>query len=283
MRLSAYLSVLAEPPLPALIMVTLFGWGVMLQHGHGLGISEHLMAAEDKGYSQISQALHTLRHSNLLAMMEWSWLIMLVAMMTPVLADPIRHLWVRSLPRRRWIAVFLFLTAYVSIWMLAGLVLMLSTILLWLLADDKWFAPPLLALVLAILWQSSPWKQDCLNHCHWTPRLSPFGLAANLDCLRYGIVNGFWCVGSCWALMLLPLAAVHEYLTLMASALTGLILVLERYRPARPARWRVPLFERILEKLSELSIWYGTVICSSTSSASQSCNNRRIDIQMLDD
>ncbi|MHC5763717.1 copper chaperone, partial [Nostoc sp.] len=171
--------------------------------------------------------------------------------MSPLLADPIRHLWVRSLPRRRWIAIVLFLTAYVAIWMLAGVVLMLASILLQLIAGDGWLAAPGLALVLAVAWQASPWKQTCLNHCHWTPRLSPFGLAADRDCLRYGIVNGFWCVGSCWALMLLPLAAGHTYLTLMAA--TGLILVVERYRPARPALWRVPLWERVLEKLSELS------------------------------
>lgn len=255
MRLSAYLSVLTEPPLPALITVTLFGWGALLQHGHALGMSEHLIAVEGNEYSQISQVLHATLHSNSLALVGWYWLIMLVAMMSPLLADPIRHLWVRSLPRRRWIAIVLFLTAYVAIWMLAGVLLMLSTILLRILAGNGWLAAPGLALALAIAWQSSPWKQACLNHCHWTPRLSPFGLAADRDCLRYGMVNGFWCVGACWALMLLPLAAVHPYLTLMSA--TTLILVVERYRPARPARWRVPLFERFLEKLSEFSTRHG--------------------------
>lgn len=249
MRLRAYLSVLAEPPLPTLIIVTLFGWGVMLHQGHCLLTSPNLMGVEGNGYSHIS-----FLHSDMLTMMGWSWLIMLVAMMTPLLADPIRHLWVRSLPRRRWLAVVLFLSSYVAIWMLAGIVLMLSTILLWLLVGDRWLTPPVLTLSLALIWQSSPWKQDCLNHCHWTPRLSPFGMAANLDCLRYGIINGFWCVGSCWALMLLPLLAFHPSLTLMVTIVTSLLLVVERYRPARPVRWRVPFFSRLLDKLSELSI-----------------------------
>jgi predicted metal-binding membrane protein len=226
----------------------------MLHHDHGLGISEHFIASEGNRYSQIGQELYAITHStNLLSMMGWSWLVMLVAMMTPLLADPLRHLWVRSLPRRRWIAIVLFLIGYVAIWMLAGMVLMLSTVLLRIVVgDDKWLVVLGLALALAIAWQSSPWKQACLNHCHWTPRLSPFGLAANWDCLRYGIVNGLWCVGACWALMLLPLAAIHAYLPLMAA--TSSILVVDRYRPARPARWRVPLVERELEKLSEMSI-----------------------------
>ncbi len=240
MRLITYLSVFAEPPFPALITVTLFGWGLMLQHGHDLGMSEHLIAVEGNGYSQISQELHATLHSNSLALMGWYWLIMLVAMMSPLLADPIRHLWGHSLSRRRSLAIVLFLAAYVAIWMLAGVVLMLATILLQILARAGWLTAPGLALSLAVAWQSCPWKQACLNHCHWTPRLSPFGLAAARDCLRYGMVNGFWCVGACWALMLLPLAAVHAYLPLMAAI--SFILVVERYRPARPARWRVPLF-----------------------------------------
>ncbi|MBO3460751.1 DUF2182 domain-containing protein [Aetokthonos hydrillicola Thurmond2011] len=242
MRLGAYLSALAEPPLPVLITVTLFGWVVMLQEGHAQGMPEFLMAIQGNGYSQSSQALHTLLHSNLLVMVGWSWLIMLVAMMTPLLADPIRHLWVRSLPRRRWLAVVLFLAGYITIWMMAGVVLMLFTLLLWIFS---WFPTLFVALALAIAWQTTPWKQACLNHCHWTPRLSPFGLAANWDCLRYGMANGLWCVGACWALMLLPLATVHVYSMLMVAIATGLILVVERYRPARPARWQVPLLEGI--------------------------------------
>jgi predicted metal-binding membrane protein len=235
----AYLSTLAEPPLPMLIAATLLGWGALLQHrqglGHGLGMLENLIAIEGSGSSQISQTLQATLHFNSLILAGGFWLIMLVAMMSPLLADPIRHLWISSLPRRRWIAVVLFLAAYVFIWMLAGAVLILTTILLRILAGDGWLAISVI-LALAIAWQSSPWKQKCLNRCHWTPRLSPFGLAAGWDCLQYGISNGFWCVGSCWALMLLPLVAVHLHLTLMAIA--GVLLAIERYRQARPAQWR---------------------------------------------
>ena len=248
----AYLSALAEPPLPMLIAIALLGWGVLLQHRQGLGhclgmlelgTLENLIAIEGSISSQINQALQVTLPFNSLILAGGFWLIMLIAMMSPLLADPIHHLWISSLPRRRWIAVVLFLAAYVFIWMLAGVVLILTTILLRILTGDGWLATFAPILALAIAWQSSPWKQKCLNRCHWTPRLSPFGLAAGWDCLRYGIVNGFWCVGSCWALMLLPLVAVHFHLTLMAIA--DVILAIERYRPARPAQWRVPFFENM--------------------------------------
>lgn len=251
MRLSLYLSVLAEPPFPVLITITLLGWVVMLLQGHHLGISAHLIASEGNGYSHISQALHTNLNFHSLTLMGWYWLIMLVAMMSPVLAEPMRHVWLRSLARRRWSAIILFLIGYISIWMLAGMVLMLAAHLLELIAGDKWLVAFGPALVLVVVWQVSPWKQVCLNQCHWTPGLSAFGLAAVRDSLYYGIVKGFWCIGTCWALMLLPLTSVHAHLALMAA--TSFIIIFERYRPPRPAQWRIPLWEKALEKLSQPS------------------------------
>lgn len=247
MRLSLYLTVLAEPPFPLLITITLLGWVAMLLQGHHFGISAHLIASEGNGYSPLN--FHSL------TLMGWYWLIMLIAMMSPLLAEPIRHLWVRSLARRRWSAVILFLIGYVSIWMLAGMVLILAALLLQLIADDKWLVASGLTLVLVVLWQSSPWKQVCLNQCHWTPRLSVFGLAAVRDCLHYGIVKGFWCIGACWALMLLPLTSIHAHLALMATI--SFIILFERYRLPRQARWHIPLWAKALEKLSQLSTQHG--------------------------
>jgi predicted metal-binding membrane protein len=216
----------------------------MLLQEHNLGVSAHHIVVEGNGYSQISQVLQTTLNFHSLTLMGLYWLIMLVAMMSPLLAAPFRYLWVRSLARRRWLAIILFLIAYISIWIIAGIVLMLAALLLQIMAGEKWLVAPGIALVLAVLWQSSPWKQVCLNRCHWQPRLCAFGLAAVRDCLYYGAVKGFWCVGACWALMLFPLTAVHAHLALMA--VTALIIIIERYRPARPARWRIPFWEKAL-------------------------------------
>jgi hypothetical protein len=48
---------------------------------------------------------------------------MLVAMMSPLLASPLLHLWRRSLPRRRGRAIALFLLGYAVIWLAAALLL----------------------------------------------------------------------------------------------------------------------------------------------------------------
>jgi predicted metal-binding membrane protein len=232
-RIRAYLSVLSEPPLPVLLTVSLVAWLLLLQNGHSMHASVH-----SEHYAVDRVGTHAL------AQLGWSWLIMLVAMMTPLLAEPIRQLWARSLPRRRLMAIFFFAIAYVAIWMLAGFILSEIAKQLQTLSDNSWLTTPGLALLIAIVWQASPWKQVCLNYCHWKPRLSPFGLAADWDCFRFGAVKGVWCVGSCWALMFLPLVFVHASHLLML--VTGLILLAERYQPARPARWQIPFFGRIL-------------------------------------
>jgi predicted metal-binding membrane protein len=93
-----------------------------------------------------------------------------------------------------------------------------------------------LALVVALLWRVCPLRQVCLNRCHLLPRLSPFGLAADRDCLRFGARTGAWCVGACWALMVVPL--VVDGLHLVAMLVVMLLMLNERLAPTRPVRWR---------------------------------------------
>jgi predicted metal-binding membrane protein len=168
-----------------------------------------------------------------------AWLLMLLAMMPPLLAQPIRHLWDRSLRRRRKRAVALFVAAYAAVWTLAGLVLLVAAILLRALAEARLLPSLALAIAIALLWQATPAKQTCLNRCHRLPRLSAFGLAADLDCLRYGLVAARWCVATCWALMLVPLLADGVHVLLMA--VVSVLLLAERQTPARPARWSLAL------------------------------------------
>lgn len=234
--------------MPVLITVSLIAWLALLQSGHSMHGSMHYAAyavthisahaAHNPAHNTAQEAVHdnvpTLMHSG------WSWLIMLIAMMAPLLAEPIHQLWVRSLPRRRWMAISCFVIAYVTVWMLAGGILLAAAQQLQTLDNDHGSIAAGLALLITSLWQASPWKQVCLNRCHWKPRLSAFGLAADWDCLRFGVIKGLWCVGSCWALMFLPLAFVQAGSLLML--VVGLIMLVERWQPARPAQWRIPLY-----------------------------------------
>jgi hypothetical protein len=66
-----------------------------------------------------------------------------------------------------------------------------------------------------------------------------FGTAALRDAWRFGATTGAACAASCAPIMLLVLAASDLHLIAMAGA--TVLLTLERYRPARPPRWRLPL------------------------------------------
>jgi len=96
------------------------------------------------------------------------------------------------------------------------------------------------AIVVAFVWQLSPAKQRSLNRCHARPALSAFGSAADLDALRFGSMQGIWCVGSCWALMLLPVLVSGWHVAAMAAV--ALWLSAERLDTPVPPRWglRVP-------------------------------------------
>lgn len=89
------------------------------------------------------------------------------------------------------------------------------------------------ALVLVGLFQFTPLKARCLSHCrspagylvqHWRP-----GAAG---ALRMGIGHGLFCLGCCWALMLLALVVGHVSLVWMA-VLTA-VMVAETASPVGP-------------------------------------------------
>ena len=168
-----------------------------------------------------------------------SWLVMLLAMMPLLLAQPLLHLWVRSLARRRMRAIGRF-----SVRLFRGLDGGRDRSCWRSPSPSAW--PRRAATCWPSRWPSCspscgasvPVRQVCLNRCHVLPRLSPFGLAADRDCLLFGARTGAWCVGACWALMVVPLV-VDDVLHLVAMLVVMLLMLNERLAPTRPVRWRL--------------------------------------------
>jgi predicted metal-binding membrane protein len=160
-----------------------------------------------------------------------SWFVMLLAMMTPLLWQPLAHVWDRSLAERRGRAVLLFLGSYFGVWMLAMAVLALAAVALRIVAGSAAIAFAIAA-VATILWQMAPAKTRFLNRCHALRPLPAFGLAADIGSLRYGLQVAAPCVGTCWAMMLLPLTGDKAHIVVMA--LTALWMLSERYSGRRP-------------------------------------------------
>jgi predicted metal-binding membrane protein len=141
-----------------------------------------------------------------------AWGIMMAAMMLPS-ALPMIALYAATQrgadgPVARAGSVALFVLMYLALWALSGLPVYLGSLAL--MAIGSGTLPYAVAgtLVLAGLFQLSPLKQVCLRHCK-----SPLGFllghwrAGWRGALAMGGAHGLYCLGCCWALMVVLVAA----------------------------------------------------------------------------
>lgn len=171
------------------------------------------------------------------------WALMLTAMMAPLLIPALRHVRARSLRSRRWRAVILVTVAHAAVWTVGSIELLAVASVLRSVTGQPDLAL-LLGLIAALTWQLSPLKQYCLNrHCA-RPPISSFGRAADRDALRFGGTHAAWCLGSCWALMLVALLAPAWHVAVML-VVSVWMWVEPLDRPERPT-WRVRLPLRFL-------------------------------------
>lgn len=200
------------PILGALIVFTWFAlwawsvspYGQYLQHGSWfeLGPAAFLCRAVPNGDVVVPALMHTA-----------GWMLMTVAMMLPTtlpLLDQFRRMTARRRDGSQ--LLLLVIAGYLGVWMLFGLG---AHALDWLVLESfsrlPWLgfqAWALGAAVIAIagLFQFSELKHRCLEKCrtplsfimeHWS------GRAQRRQAFLLGVHHGAFCVGCCWALMLL--------------------------------------------------------------------------------
>ena len=178
------------------------------------------------------------RHVALLLAM---WTVMMVGMMLPS-ASPILLLYAGAMRRRTdepapMISVYAMAAGYVAVWAAFSAI---ATLLQRLLAARLLLSPMMEAtsptvtgglLVVAGAYQLTPWKGACLQSCR-----SPLAFIATrwrdgaAGAFRMGLEHGLYCLGCCWALMLLLFAGGVMNLWAIA-ALTAVVLV-EKFAPA---------------------------------------------------
>ncbi|MGX2039350.1 DUF2182 domain-containing protein [Methylocaldum sp. MU1018] len=166
------------------------------------------------------------------------WLIMMLAMMLPVVT-PMALLIVRidqGRPPEARIRLSAFLSGYLALWMGFGV---LATLLQWQFHGLGWLTPMMdsrsyavsgTILIASGLYQFTPWKTACLNHCR-TPVgfLLDHGRPGWRGGLRLGLRHGLYCVGCCWAEMLVMFAVGVMNVSWMG--LITLAILAERYVP----------------------------------------------------
>src|SRR5215470_138240 len=138
------------------------------------------------------------------------WAIMMTAMMLPS-ALPMIGLYGairRGAAESRGVSVAIFTLVYLLLWALSGIPVYLGHTLLMTLAGPAFAYGIAVVLLAAGLFQLSPLKQACLRACR-----SPLGFllghwrVGRRGSLTLGWSHAIYCLGCCWALMLVLVAA----------------------------------------------------------------------------
>jgi predicted metal-binding membrane protein len=167
-----------------------------------------------------------------------AWQVMIAAMMLPS-SLPLVRLYARTTERapHRGRAMAAFLGGYALVWSAFGLAAFTFDAGIhaavnaspWLEGNDWWIGGAVLALAGAF--QFTPLKDACLDKCrHPGQFLMRFYERGPAGGFRLGARHGAFCVGCCWALMLVMFAAGVASLIWMAL-LTG-VMIHEKTRPA---------------------------------------------------
>jgi predicted metal-binding membrane protein len=168
------------------------------------------------------------------------WTVMMAAMMLPAAAPMILIFASAQARRARHAAVptWIFTAGYILVWLAAGLLVYVlvqigSEIATRLTSADRATWAPLAlggTLLAAGLYQFTPIKRVCLTHCR-----SPFAFVAQhwrdgrAGALQMGLRHGAYCLGCCWALFAVMVAA--GVMSLAWMLLLTLVVFIEKVLP----------------------------------------------------
>lgn len=154
-----------------------------------------------------------------------AWQLMIVAMMLPSSLPMIRLYWSAARSQdRRIAALVVFLGGYALVWTAFGALALAGDLMLHRLVESwEWLAArPILitgsVLVIAGGFQFSKLKDRCLTECrHPGIYLMRHYKRGVREAFRLGRGHGLFCLGCCWALMLVMFAAGVANLVYMAA------------------------------------------------------------------
>lgn len=176
------------------------------------------------------------------------WLTMMLAMMTPTAAPMVMMFTTvnkqKKVRQQPYVSTFIFLAGYLVAWAIFSIV---ASAIQWPLHKSGLLNPMMNSrsylmsggiLILAGLYQWTPMKNVCLEHCR-----TPLGFLmtawkdGNFGAFKMGLHHGLFCVGCCWALMAI-LFAVGVMNMLWVTLITIFVLV-EKIAPISPSLVRM--------------------------------------------
>ncbi|WP_352703942.1 DUF2182 domain-containing protein [Mesorhizobium sp. M0195] len=165
------------------------------------------------------------------------WLLMAIATMLPSAAPMIRTYCeiadTARIKREPAVHPLTLVAGYLSVWLVASAMFAALTFAIHAFASSGQMLDPLVgiagagALSIAGLYQFSRLKEVCLDKCR-----NPFSIlfanwsARPIRILRLGMKQGLWCLGCCWALMLVMFAV--GVMNVFWMALIGLFSLVEK-------------------------------------------------------
>lgn len=168
------------------------------------------------------------------------WTVMMAAMMLPAMTPMVLTFAAAQARRTRTMAIptWIFVAGYLLVWLVAGvlvygLVQTASTVVSHLTSAEweRWTPLALGAVLLgAGLYQFTPLKRTCLAHCR-----SPLAFVAlhwrdgRTGALRMGLRHGVYCLGCCWALFTVLVAA--GVMSVAWMLLLTLVVAIEKLLP----------------------------------------------------
>ncbi len=219
-----------QPWFWVLVLATFLGWLALLGGGDSGGMAS-ICSATSSWW--IQGRVGGVGHLAILPFhtIAFAWFGMIIAMMMPLLFEPIRALRWRTFTSLRNSLSVLFGAGYILVWMLIGPLLLTLSAAISLLGEIGVGV----ALGAALIWQLSPVKQWSLNRCHRQPIPPASGGGAFWGSFKLGVSHGLYCVVACWALMLISLVSPKWHMPIMIG--TALFVFAERLQPSASPEW----------------------------------------------
>ena len=170
------------------------------------------------------------------------WALMMTAMMLPSIIQ-FAALYTRTFHEDRLLRMLALAAGYMIIWTVPALPIYGLALITEKVAVAYPAAPAVLAVIVFTacgVYQLTPLKDKCLEHCR-SPLAHIFKFASytgRMRDLRVGIDHGMFCLGCCWALMLLMLS--FGMMNIQAMVALTAIFMIEKF-------WsKGPLFGRFV-------------------------------------
>ena len=166
-----------------------------------------------------------------------AWTLMMAAMMLPSIT-PLTSLYTRTFRGHRVRRVTSLTLGYLAVWAAAGIIAFVLAMGAERLAENAagWAQAVAIGTCVACgVYQLTPLKERCLQHCR-----SPLGHLLRyaswrgpLVDTRVGVDHGAWCLGCCWALMVL--LVTFGVMNVVAMIVLAAVIVAEKVFV--PGRW----------------------------------------------